>query len=136
MGGGGTQENISGTINGVNMTNPSVTVSMSSSLALSNYNAGGNVANGSYNALLSDVQSAFPSLTWGSPILEYSHTVIMGAGFVSGFRFDTLTAHLFSFDATEINVPVVSVPEPSVLVILGMGLMGLALQTRRRKFLI
>jgi len=135
MGGGGPEENISGTVNGVNMTNPSVTVLMSSNLApsLSNYNFGGNVASGTYNALLSDVQSAFSGLTWGSPTLNSTQTVIVQAGFGSGFIFSTGTAHLFAFEATEVNV---SVPEPSVLVIMGIGLMGLALQTRRRKFLV
>ncbi len=135
MGGGGPEENISGTVNGVNMTNPSVTVLMSSNLApsLSNYNVGGNVAAGNYNALLSDVQSAFSGLTWGSPTLNSSQTVIQQAGFGSGFIFSTLRAHLFAFEATEVNV---SVPEPSVLVILGIGLLGLALQPGRRKFLI
>ena len=134
MGGGGPEENISGTVNGVNMTNPSVTVSMSSNLAhlLTGYNAGGNVAAGTYNALLSDVQSAFSGLTWGSPTLNSSQTVIVQAGFGSGFIFSTGRAHLFAFEAEEVNV---SVPEPTVLVMLGMGLMGLALQTRRRKFL-
>ena len=130
MGGGGFEENISGTVNGVNMTNPSVTVQMSSNIApfLTNYNSGGSVANGTYNVLLSDVQSVFSGLTWGSPVINSTQTVIQAAGFGSGFIFSTGTAHLFAFQAADVNVP-----EPSTLAILGLGLMGLGLQTRRKK---
>jgi hypothetical protein len=135
MGGGGSQENISGEVNGVNMTDPSVAVQMSSDLAasLTGYNLGGSVATGTYDALLADVQNVFPSLTWGSPTLNSSQTVIQQAGFGQGFIFGSLTARLFAFEAEEVGV---AVPEPSALFLMGLGLMGLALRTRKRNFLI
>lgn len=132
MGGGGAEENISGVVNGVNMTDSSVSVQMSSNLApfLTGYPT--NVELGTYNVSLSEVQAAFSSLTWGAPVLNSTQTVIQSAGFGQGFIFSTNTAHLFSFQAGDVNV---SVPEPSILTILGLGLAGLALRTRRRKFL-
>lgn len=130
MGGGGAEENISGEVNGVNMTDSSVSVSMSSDLSsyLSGY-PGSAVAAGTYNVSLSEVQSAFSSLTWGNPIVNSTQTVIAAAGFGSGFIFGTNTAHLFSFDAGDVGV---AVPEPSTLVLMGFGLAGLA-YTRRKK---
>lgn len=76
MGGGGVEENISGVVNGVNMTDPSVSVLMSSNLApfLTGYPF--NVESGTYNASLTEVQAAFPNLTWGAPVLNSTQTVI------------------------------------------------------------
>lgn len=130
MGGGGVEENISGEVNGVNMTNASVVVSMSSDL--SSYLTGypNNVDLGTYNASLADVQAAFPNLTWGNPVLNSSQTVIHQAGFGQGFTFSTFSAHLFSFQAEEVGV---EVPEPSVLVILALGLLGLAFAAGSRR---
>jgi len=130
MGGGGFEENISGEVNGVNMTDPSVSVSMSSNLSpfLTGYPA--NVASGTYNASLAEVQAAFASLTWGSPVLNSTQTVIVQAGFGQGFIFGSNTARLFSFEAGDVGV---SVPEPSILALMGFGLAGLAFRTRRRK---
>ena len=121
------QENISGKVNGVNMT--SVAVSMSSDIAPSQtgYNAG-DVSNGTYDVILADVQAAFSGLTWGAPTVDSSQTVIVAGGFGSGFIFDRATAHLFSFAAQEVNVP-----EPPTLLVLGLGLAGLVFGTRRRK---
>lgn len=133
MGGGG-QENISGTINGVNMTDASVGASMSSDMSsfLTGYNST-DVANGVYNAILSDVQNAFNSVTWASAASAYntSEWVIQQSGFGSGFRFDHMTAHLFSFDAVDVNVEPVS--SPSVLALMGLGLAGLGYTARRKK---
>ena len=133
MGGGGFEENISGEVNGVNMTDPSVSVSMSSDLSasLAGYSSS-LVAAGTYNASLADVQAAFSGLTWGAPTVNSSQSVIVAAGFGQGFTFSSNKAHLFSFDAGDVGV---EVPEPSTLAILGMGLAGLALRTRRRKLL-
>jgi hypothetical protein len=107
MGGGGSEENISGLVNGVNMTDSSVSALMSSDLAsnLSGYNFPG-VASGTYNASLSDVQNAFTSLSWSNASLNLnsSQTVIGAAGFGSGFSFDTGAAHLFSFDAADVGL--------------------------------
>jgi len=130
MGGGGVEENISGVVNGVNMTDPSVSVSMSSNLApfLTGYPV--NVSPGTYDAILSEVQGAFSGLTWGAPDLNTTQTVIVAAGFGAGFRFNTNTARLFSFEAGDVGV---SVPEPSMLALMGIGLAGLAFRTRRRK---
>lgn len=135
MGGGG-QENISGLVNGVNMTDASVSASMSSNISsfLTGYNAT-DVAYGTYNALLADVQNAFTNslTTWSDAALNINttETVIANAGFGSGFRFNHLNAHLFSFDATDVNVE--PVPEPSILALMGLGLAGLAYTARRRK---
>ena len=90
------------------------------------------VAAGTYNASLADVQAAFSGLTWGAPTVNSSQSVIVAAGFGQGFTFSSNKAHLFSFDAGDVGV---EVPEPSTLAILGMGLAGLALRTRRRKLL-
>ncbi|HOY23743.1 MAG TPA: PEP-CTERM sorting domain-containing protein [Cellvibrio sp.] len=130
MGGGGQEENISGKVNGVNIT--SIPVSESSNIAsfLNLYNLGA-VAAGTYNANLSDVQTAFAQATWSAPTLNTSQTVIAAAGFGSGYSFATGTAHLYRFDAFSVGVET-KVPESSGLVLFGLGLLGLV-AVRRRK---
>jgi len=134
MGGGGAQENISGLINGVNMTDPSVSVSMSTNISsfLSNY-ASGNVASGIYNASLFDVQTAFSSagFAWGAPTLNSNQHVINLSGFGSGYTFASNSAHLFKFEASDVGVN--AVPEPSLLAIGALGLIGLTIRARRRR---
>ncbi|PCJ22952.1 MAG: hypothetical protein COA96_13055 [SAR86 cluster bacterium] len=142
MGGGGAEENISGLVNGVNMTNSSVSALISTDISsfLIDYSASSAVAAGTYNALLANVQTAFgdsgfsfssaASSIYISPIFGGSQTVIDQSGFGSGFFFSTNTAHLFSFDAEDVDV---SVPEPSILLLFGLGLAGLGVSTRRRK---
>jgi hypothetical protein len=125
MGGGGSQENISGLVNGVNITSLSVLMSSNLVSNLTGYNLS-SVAAGTYNATLSDVQAAFSTATWGAPTLDSSQIVIQRSGFGSGFKFSTGNAHLFSFDAVDVGVEVSAVPEPSTLAIFALGMIGLA----------
>jgi hypothetical protein len=131
MGGGGSQENISGLINGVNMT--SVSVAMSSNLTpyLNGYNTSA-VAAGTYNANLADVQNAFSNVSWSDAALNLNstQTVIARAGYGSGFAFSEGNAHLFSFDAEDVGV---KVPEPSTLAIFALGIIGLASRRFKKK---
>ena len=129
MGGGG-QENISGKVNGVNIASIPVSVSSNITSFLSAYNLG-SVTNGTYNANLSDVQTAFANATWTSaaPTLNTTDIVISQAGFGAGYHFADSTAHLYRFDAISVGV---DVPEPAGIALFGLGLLGLA-AVRRRK---
>jgi hypothetical protein len=137
MGGGGV-ENISGTINGIDMTSLS-DVSMSSDLApyLTGYLSEGfadpSVADGSYDASLADVQTALSNLTWGptTPTDPGVDDVANDSPNGQGFHFDPDTAHLFSFDASDVGVT--AIPEPSTLALSAMGGLGGLLLLRRRK---
>jgi hypothetical protein len=135
MGGGGT-ENISGTINGIDMT--SINVSMSSDLSsyLTGYFTGSSpsssVTDGTYNASLSDVQTAFPNLTWGSPTpTGPGDDVAARSPNGHGFHFDDSTAHLFSFNASDVGIT--PTPEPSTMALAGLGGLATLVMFRRRK---
>lgn len=127
MGGGG-QENISGTVNGVNMSAISVSESSNVRSFLNGYNLT-TVENGSYNVTLSYAQAAFAQATWSAPTPNTTDTVIAGSGFTSGYRFADSTAHFFKFDAVSVGV---NVPEPAGIALFGLGLLGLVAARRRK----
>jgi len=128
MGGSG-NENISGLVNGVDMT--SVPVSMSSDIRsyLTGYNLS-TVSDGTFNVNLADVQAAFPQLTWGSPILNTTDEVITAAApNKKGFHFADSTAHLFAFSSADVGVN--DVPEPSTIALALVAFANLLLIGRR-----
>jgi hypothetical protein len=134
MGGGG-EENISGTVNGVDLT--TINVSMSSDIGpyLTGYEDqanGGTVADGTFDASLSDVQLALPNLTWGSPTVNSSDYVITQSPTGQGFDFPSSTAHLFEFNAVDVGVT--PTPEPSTGLLLASAGVAIAIGRCRRFF--
>ena len=135
MGGGG-EENISGTVNGVDITTIG-DISMSSDLGpyLTDFETqsdGGTVADGTFDASLTDVQAAFSSLTWSAPSPNSSDAVIQLASPNGvGFDFPSQTAELFSFSTADVGVT--STPEPSAsgLLLVGAGMALVALRFRQ-----
>lgn len=128
MGGGG-QENISGLVNGVNMTSASVTMSSDIQSFLTSYNLS-TVTNGTFNVNLADVQTAFSQLTWGAPTTNTTDIVIVQAAPNQiGFQFADRTAHLFAFSSTAVGVN--PVPEPSSIALALIGLASLMWLRRR-----
>jgi len=128
MGGGG-EENVSGRINGVDISTLS-NIQMSTPVQgyLSGYNLF-DVAAGTYSASLVDLQNAIPDLTWYTPT-PGSGGVISASGFELGYPFADGSAVLLRFGASEVGVPV-GVPEPSAFSLLAVGL-GMVLHRRRR----
>lgn len=127
MGGGG-QENLSGRVNGIDIT---TLTSMRSSSNLRTFLLGYSnttVANGAYSASLLDVQTALPNLSWSVPQTG-TGTVISLSGFSLGYPFTDSTAVLYRFSSSEVGVA--SVPEPSSLSLLVIGLGGLVLLHRK-----
>ena len=127
--GGGLQENISGLINGVDITS----VGASQSSNLSSYLTGFNstdVTSGAYNASLANVQTALPNLTWGSPNYNTTDTVIGYSPNHEGYDFPSDTAVLFKFGAATVNIA--PTPEPASLALSLLGSAGLILFRRRK----
>lgn len=141
--GGGVVENFGGEVNGVNLTDPSLNVVMSSDVSpfLSGYGddafttANGetqydSVAEGIYNAALSDVQAAFPDLTWGMPTTTSSvGNQQMNNQFGSTYTFGATEARLFRFSAQELNIEAkdTKVPEPETLALFSLAMLGMRL---------
>jgi hypothetical protein len=131
MGGGGVEENISGTMNGVDITQLDDPVEMSSDISLfladyQNQNQGtGTLETGEYDASLSDVQAAFSSVTWAAPTVNNTQTVITQSPTGQGYSFSTGTARLFKVAVTSV------IPEPSTVILTGLGVVAL-LALRRR----
>lgn len=135
MGGGG-MENISGTVNGVDLTTIPVMQSSDLSSFLSGYFINGSpstVADGTYNASLKDVQSAFSTLSWMLPTpTTDADDVALQSPTGHGFHFDDSTAVLYRFNPADVNVA--PVPEPSTWALLLMTGGGVAvIVTRRRR---
>jgi len=129
MGGGG-QENVSGKINNVDIaTLSNISVSSNVRSYLGGYN-NTTVENGTYDAALLDVQTALPNLTW-SAATTGTGTVISLSGFPRGYPFADSTAVLYRFSSSDVGVS--SVPEPSALTLLAVGLGGIMALRRRRK---
>jgi hypothetical protein len=137
--GAGGQENISGTINGVDITSIGP-VLMSSDVgpSLPGYegqnSTGGPVDQGIYGIGLVDAQTALssPSLTWSaaSANINTTDTVIQSSPNKIGYDFSSGTARLFEFSASSVGVT--AVPEPSTFALAGVGIASL-MALRRRK---
>lgn len=134
---GGGISSFAGTLNGVNVTDPSLNVSLSSNLSsyLTGYNLGA-VAAGSYSALLQDVQASFADLRWITPTISNNPSQVIGASlaqFGFGYLYNINGAQLFRFSAPELNisVPAASVPEPATLVIFGFALLAMRRFSKR-----
>jgi len=109
MGGGG-QEDVSGTVNGVDITAIPVMVSSDIGPSLTGYesqNHGGSVAAGTFNASLTDVQAAFGSLTWSNATntINTTDVVILQSPNRIGYNMAPSTAHLYQFRASSAGVP-------------------------------
>lgn len=134
--GGGGDENISGTVDGVDLTTIPVTMSSDIGPFLTDFEAQaqgtGTVENGTFNATLADVQAALPQLTWGPTVPTDPLADIVSAQSPTGhgFHFDASTAHLFQFPAVDVGVS--ATPEPSSwLLMMGGGVMIVLSRCRR-----
>jgi hypothetical protein len=134
--GGGGQENISGTINGVDITSIPTLISSDIGPYLTDYEnqnqPGGAVETGAFDVSLNDVQIALPSLTWSDASVDINDSdgVIQQSPDGIGYDFPSSTAHLFQIDASSLGVT--AVPEPGAFALMGLGLVGLVARGRKK----
>lgn len=124
MGGGG-QENIGGTINGVNITLLPILASGDISSYLTGYDVNA-AADGSFTAILADIQYANSHVTYSADN-AWRNSNVGYMGIPSAFSIPSQTAALFQLPAASL------VPEPSTydLILGGLALAGAVV--RRRK---
>ncbi len=131
--GGGGNENISGTVNGVDLTNIAVRMSSDVGPFLTDFETRqSTVADGTFNVVLSEVQAAFPFLTFGgtTPTSEADDVAAQSPS-GRGFHFDPSTAHLFEFSAAAVDAT--STPEPSSYLLFLLGGSAVAFGSYRRR---
>ena len=132
MGGGG-NEDIGGTINGVNITTLNVLKSVNISPYLLNYDVN-QVAAGTYSPALVDVQSALAAYSseafWSSAAGDIIYSGVAPNFFGSAFNIPSDSAVLFKISGADINMA--AVPEPSTYGI-GLGVLALAAVALRRR---
>ena len=147
MGGGGPEENLSGTVNGVNIVKVfidtpalvDVSVPVQALLRSNNSNPPDynltTVATGAYTPTLMSAQTAIASTSWIVPTVNTSQTVItqnpeaevsFAAGDRKGFSFESQKAVFYRFKSEGLNIP-----EPSSVTLLGLGMVGLLWRKRR-----
>lgn len=102
-------EDLSGTINGINLsTINSIQRSSDLSPHLSDYISSrditGTVGDGTYNAILADVQSTFSMLSWATAIPSGGLEVPTNMGFGLGYAFGGGEAVLFKISLTELDI--------------------------------
>jgi len=134
---GGGEANIQGTINDVDITSVPVLMSVDIGSHLTDFGFSASaIADGSYSPDLADVQTAMSSLSstdWTDTPYIGSGIVTGASGYDFGFLFNSDRAHLFAFEATGMDIPVVSVPEPATTSLAIAFLGGAFVLIRRRK---
>ncbi|MCF4009204.1 hypothetical protein [Rheinheimera sp. UJ63] len=144
LGGGGNQENISGMINGVKITdiNPLWHLFTIDNTVLPG-STSSNIASGAYSVQISDLNNLIDTTTpfWSdTPLVQNStQTVIQRAGFGTGYTMPTSNGLLLKYQVQDFNInaravvqDAASVPTPSTFAIFLLGLMGIGF-TRLRK---
>jgi len=124
MGGGNEEENVGGYINGVNITTAGALASGNVSYHLINYNAEGNVTQGTYNASYENMLSIIPEVSWGNPTIFNGGVGSLING--SAFQMQPGEAIVYKFSSD-------AVPEPSTYALFGLGTIGMLMVLRRKK---